>query len=100
MVRLALPRFECEDHQFDLYYFLKRCTCRKGILQEYMDFVGCEWENFTRFVSTRWLSLEICCDKELKKYEALKSMFLSRGKKKGQLDIDDGPEIKKMIRHQ
>ena len=52
-----------------------------------MDFVGCEWENFTRFVSTRWLSLETCCDKEFKKIEALKSMFISRGEKEGQLDI-------------
>ena len=64
-----------------------------------MKFVGCEWENFTRFVSTRWLSLEICCDKELKKYKALKSMFLSRGEKEG-LDIDNGSEDKEMIRHQ
>ena len=44
--------------------------------------------------------LEICCDKEFKKYKALKSLFLSRGEKKGRLDIDDGSEGKKMIRHQ
>ena len=24
--------FDCEDHQVDLYYFSKRRTCRKGIL--------------------------------------------------------------------
>ena len=29
-------------------------------------------------MSTRWLSLERCCDKEIRKYPALKSMFLSR----------------------
>ena len=90
-----VTKFDCEDHQVDSYYFCKRSTRRKGILQEYMDFVGCEWENFTRFVSTKWLSLEICCDKELIKYEALRSMFLSRGKKEGRLDIDDGSEDKK-----
>ena len=49
----SVTKFDCEDHQVDLYYFFKRSTRRKGILQEYMDFVGCEWENFTRFVSTR-----------------------------------------------
>ena len=96
----SITKFDCEDHQVDLYYFFKRRTRRKSILQEYMDFVGCEWENFTRFVPTGWLSLEICCDKELKKYKALKSLFLSRVEKKGRLDIDDGSEGKKMIRHQ
>ena len=90
----AITKFDCEDHQVDLYYFFKRSTHRKGILKEYMDFVGCEWENFTRFVSTRWLSLETCCDKEFKKFEALKSMFISRVEKEGQLDIDDGSEGK------
>ena len=90
----AITKFDCEDHQVDLYYSFKRSTRRKGIFKEYMDFVGCEWENFTRFVSTRWLSLETCCNKEFKKFEALKSMFISRGEKEGQLDIDDGSEGK------
>ena len=30
-----------------------------------------------RYVKTRWLSLQQCYDKEVKKYPALKSMFLS-----------------------
>ena len=70
----CITKFDCEDHQVDLYYFFKRSTRRTSILQKYKDFVGCEWENVTRFVSTRWLSLDICCDKELKNYEALKSL--------------------------
>ena len=74
--------------------FLKRNTPRKGILKEYIDFVGCEWKNFTRIVSTRWLFLETCCDKEFKKFEALKSIFISRGEKEGRLDIDDCSEGK------
>ena len=37
--------------------------------------------------------------KELKKFEALKPMFLSRCEKEGGLDIDDGLESKTMIRH-
>ena len=79
----SITKFDCEDHQVDLYYFFKRSTCRKDILLESMDFVGCKLENFTKFVSTRWLSLEICCDKKFKRYEALNSMFLSRGEKEG-----------------
>ena len=46
----AITKFDCEDHHVDLYYCFKRSTRRKGILKKYMDFVGCEWENFTRFV--------------------------------------------------
>ena len=57
-----------------------------GILDEYFEF-GCEWENLTRFVSTRLLSLEQCCDKELRKFEASKSMFLCRSAKDSSCDI-------------
>ena len=32
----------------------------------------------SRFVQTRWLCLERCCDKEQRKYPALKSLFASR----------------------
>ena len=63
----SVTKFDCENHQVYLSYFFKRSTRRKGVLQEYMDIVGCEWENFTRFVSTWWLFLQSCCDKELKK---------------------------------
>ena len=83
-------KFDCEDHLVDLYYFFKRSTCRKGILAEYFEFVGCDWENLTRFVSTRWLSLGQCCDKEFWKFEGLKSMFLSRIEANSRCDIDEG----------
>ena len=70
--------FDVEDHQIDLYYFFKGSSRRKGILLEYSDFVGLEWESIIRYVKTRWLSLEKCCDKEIRKFPALRSMFLSR----------------------
>ena len=60
-----------------MYYFSKR-TKRKGVLLEFLDFVDLEWGEIIRYVSTRWLSLEKCCDKEIRKYPALKSMFTSR----------------------
>ena len=38
---VSVTEFDCEDRQVDLYYFFKRSTRRKDILQEYMDFLGC-----------------------------------------------------------
>ena len=62
-----------------LTYF-KGSIWRKGILSEFLEFTGAEWGNFTRYAST-WLCLEQCCLKEFKKFDALKSMFLSHGEK-------------------
>ena len=74
--------FDIETHQVDLYYFFKKSTRRKGILANYTEFVGCEkWEEITRYVSTRWLPLEQCCDRQTKRFKALKSMFLSDDEK-------------------
>ena len=70
--------FDMEDHQVDMYYFFKNSTRCKGILLEYLEFMGQEWEHMSRFVQTRWLSLENCCNKEFKKFPSLKSMFQSR----------------------
>ena len=61
--------------------FFKGSSRRKGILSEYLEFVELDWENFMQYVKTHWLSLQQCCDKEVKKYPALKSMFLSRVEK-------------------
>ena len=75
----SITGFDCEEHQVDLFYFFKRSTRRKGILAEYMEFVGIELENFTRFGSTRWLSLELCCDKEFRmQFESI-SLKVKRG---------------------
>ena len=73
-----VSNFDVEDHQVDLYYYFKGSTRGKGILIEYLQFVGLEWEEMSRFVKTRWLCLERCCDKEQQKYPALKSLFTSR----------------------
>ena len=70
--------FDVEDHSVDIYYYFSKSTKRKGVLMEYFDFVDLEWEEVVRYVSTRWLSLEKCCDRELKSFPALKAMFLSR----------------------
>ena len=70
--------FEMKDHQVDMYYFFKNSTRRKGILLEYLVFMGQEWEHMSHFAQTRWLSLDNCCNKEFKKFPSLKSMFRSR----------------------
>ena len=67
-----------EDHQVDMYYFFKNNTRRRGILLEYLAFMGQEWEQMSRFVQTRYLSPENCCNKEFNKFPSLKSMFQSR----------------------
>ena len=85
---MSISSFSCED-QCDLCFF-KGSWRRKGILTEYLKFVELDWENFVRYVKTRWLSLQQCCDKEVimwKKYPALKSKFLSRIEKE---TIDKG----------
>ena len=53
----SISGFDIEEHQVDLHYYFKNSTRRKGILAEYMDFVGLEWEECARFVTTR------CCYK-------------------------------------
>ena len=80
--------FEMKDHQVDMYYFFKNSTRRKGILLEYLEFMGQEWEHMSHFVQTRCLSLGNCCNKEFKKFPSLKSMFQSRTD--NSLGIDSG----------
>ena len=66
------------DHQIDMYYFFKNSTWRKGTLLECLEFMVQEWDNMSRFVKIRWLSLETCCNKEFKNFPSLKPIFLSR----------------------
>ena len=70
-----VSNFDVGDHQADLYYYFEGSTRRKGILIEFLKFVGLEWEEMSQFVKTRWLCLERYCDKEQQKYPALKSFF-------------------------
>ena len=69
--------FDLEDHCVDLFYWFDKSTKRKGILTEYCMFCDTEYEAVVKYVSVRWLCLERCLDRELKKYHALKSYFLS-----------------------
>ena len=48
----GITDFDMGDHQVDMYYFFKNSTRQKGILLEYLEFMGQEWENMSRFVQT------------------------------------------------
>ena len=54
-----------------------------------------------RCEKTRWLSLERCCDKELRKFPSLKSMFFSRVQDglvdNGRLSRDNGEYLNQFL---
>ena len=54
-----------------------------------------------RYLKTRWLSLERCCDKESHKFPALKSMLLSRVQGEfvdnGRLSGDNGRNLNQFL---
>ena len=72
-----ITSFDIKDHCVDCYHWFDKSSKRKNILSEYFEFCDMEYSEVIKFVSTRWLSLELCVDRELKKYEGLKSYFLS-----------------------
>lgn len=95
--------FDMEEHQVDFYYYFKKSSRRKGILSEYMDFNDLEWNNVVRCVRNRWLPLQLCCEKELKKFPALVSLFRSRTKDSnrednGDEDADSGGKVNRFSR--
>ena len=69
--------FDVEDLCVDVFYWLEKSSKRKSILKEYYQFCDIEYEEVIKFISTRWLCLELCINREVKKYEGLKSYFLS-----------------------
>ena len=66
-----------EDILIGIYYWFDKSSKRKGKLAEYFDFCDQDYQQVLKHVSTRWLSLERCIDRALKKLPSLKSYFLS-----------------------
>ena len=56
--------FDIEDHCVDLFYWFDKSTQRKRALKEYFEFCDTEYEAVIKYI-------------QLKKYEALKSYFIS-----------------------
>ena len=66
-----------EDVCVDCYYWFDKSTKRKGKLLEYFDFCDQKYQAVLKHLSVRWLSLEKCAVRVLKKFPSLKSYFLS-----------------------
>ena len=66
-----------EDVLIDLFYWFDKSSKRKGKLSEYFEFCDQDYQNVLKHVSTRWLSLERCVERALKKFPSLKAYFLS-----------------------
>ncbi|KAJ8048255.1 hypothetical protein HOLleu_00499 [Holothuria leucospilota] len=49
----------------------------KGNVGEHQEFCDMEYAEVVQFISTRWLPLELCINRELKKYAGLRTYFLS-----------------------
>ena len=67
------PLFHCVV----FFSWFDKSTKRKATLKEHCVFCDTEYEEVVKYVSVRWLCLEHCMNRELKKYHALKSNFLS-----------------------
>ena len=67
-----------EDHAVDLFYWFDKSSKRKSVLKEHFEFCDSEYQEVIKLISTRWLCLEMCVNRELKKYAGLKSYFLSQ----------------------
>ena len=61
----------------DVYYWFDKSSKRKGKLAEYFEFCNQDYQQILKHISVRWLSLERCVDRVLKKLPSLKSYFLS-----------------------
>ena len=61
---------------------ISHCSCHilhnaaskgKSVLKEYYDFCDEEYEEVIKYISTRWLCSERCVNRELRKYNGLRS---------------------------
>ena len=61
----------------DAFYWFDKSTKRKGKLIEYFEFCDQEYQSVLKHLSVRWLSLECCLLRILKKFPSLRSYFAS-----------------------
>ena len=55
-----ITSFDIENHCVNLYQWFDKSSKSKNVLSEYFEFCNMEYSEVIKFVSTRWLSLEIC----------------------------------------
>ena len=66
-----------EDVLINLFYWFDKSSKRKEKLSEYLEFCDQDYQKVLKHVFTRWLSLERCVERALKKFPSLKAYFLS-----------------------
>ena len=66
-----------EDVCVDLFYWFDKSCKRKGKLLEYSEFCDQEYQSVLKHLSVRWLSLECCLDRVVRKLPSLRAYFLS-----------------------
>ena len=59
----------------NLFHWVDKYSKRKSLLKEYYEFCDSDYSEIIKFISR--LCLEMCVNRKLKKYEDLKSYFLS-----------------------
>ena len=64
-----------EDVIIDVFYWFEKSSKRKRKLAEYFEFRDQEYQKILKHISVRWLSLERCIDRVLKKRPSFKSYF-------------------------
>lgn len=69
--------FNLEELAIDLFYYFDHSSKRKSNLQDYCEFNDIQYLEIIRYVSTRWLCLEMAVNRMLKLYDGLVSMFKS-----------------------
>ena len=79
-IHVQISKFDVEELMVDNFYFFDKNTKRKNELAEYCTFCDVQYRKILKYVSTRWLSLEMAIDHTLQQYVALQSFFLSESK--------------------
>ena len=67
--------FDISNHCVDLHYWFDKSSKCKCALKEYYDFCDLEYVHIIKFISPLWLWLELCVNRELKKYSGLECYY-------------------------
>ena len=73
--------FDVECHCVDIFYWFDKSSKRKCALNEYYEFCDIEYQEIIKYISTRWLCTEKCINRELNKFDGLRSYFLSENER-------------------
>ena len=68
-----LGKFDLENYSVDLYYWFDISSKQNDALLEYYEFCDQEYEEVIRYISIRWLYIEQCINRELKKFHPKES---------------------------